>query len=245
MNNSIYFNSVYFDAEWGLHHLVRRIIGAVYSGLVSLARHFTKILDFVITPQQVVLENTWTGYATSTTVTVAVDISSSANSYVTVGASINSSAGVTATCTLNGVNVPSLAGGSTVRSCYLFGIIPATTGSQNVVVTLSGSTTCRVIVNQLSGVNQTTPTLATNSTSADSTSVTTSAALTTSLFGLIVDVISNESGTISANDGQTTVTVDGDIRGGYKIPTATTDSPSYSSSSSSPMRISAASFNPA
>ncbi len=245
MINSLYYDPVYFDAEWGLHHLVRHIVGAVYSGLVELARHFTKILDFILTPKNITIENIWTGYAAvATSITIPINVTNVSNAYVVAILTYNGSntSGVLG-ATLNGVSMTNI--NRTYNAASIFGQAPATTGAQNVVIGTLGATKniCGVVF-LCSGVNQTTPSLDNKNATATATSVA-NGALSADTTGLIIDCYSSESGTPGAASGQTTVSVSGNVCAGYLRPASTSVITSMNNSASAVLHIAGVSLNPA
>lgn len=243
MINSLYYDPVYFDAEWGLHHLVRRIVGAVYSGLVELARHFTKILDFILTPKGVVIENIWTGFTTATSgLTIPITVSTANNKYVVVA--ICTVSGSVGSCTLNGAAMTLLAGTNANRGVYLYGIVPSTTGLQNLSFSTSSNVN-RAVVWECSGVNQTSPALdSQTATSASAASISTPS-MACSPYGMILEAADFASGTITPSNGQTPVVVNSINTGAYFRPSGSTQVEAWGSTTASACRISATSLNPA
>ncbi|NMC30709.1 MAG: hypothetical protein GYA45_11635 [Pelolinea sp.] len=256
MVNALYYDPVFFDASWGLHHLVRmvrnviarlilRIVGASYSGRTQLARHFTKVIDITITPKAIAVEAIWTGYRSGASQTVTINIPAVANPYVVVCSVMETTASASFSATLNGAAMTELTGALANRAVKIFGLIPGTTGPQDVVVTSGDVKTHRVSVYLLSGVNQTTPTLdAKTATSNGATSLTTPS-MSASQLGLIVDCASFVSGTVSSSSGQTETTVNSIKHSGTLIPPATSTTTTWGTTSSSAGRICAVSLNPA
>jgi len=48
------------------------LVGAVYSGIVATARHFARILDFIIEPSGVTIEQTWNGTGASNAFSLSI-----------------------------------------------------------------------------------------------------------------------------------------------------------------------------
>jgi hypothetical protein len=230
MNLSIYYDPVYFDAGWAFHHLVSRIVGAVFSGVVNTIRHWVKVLDFLIDPKGIRIENTWSNYGTGTSVSVAVTPATVTNCYMV--------AVVSADNTVTSITSPLLQGstpstlvtvGNSPRSA-IYGTTSYSTTAGTFTCTLSGSCNWRCAVYQLSGVDQTTPTTSTGSVAPTQTSPM-SVTLTTVDYGITIDVVTTMSASSypAVQNSQTTITLNGKVFTGYLLtPTVTSQAVGYS-----------------
>lgn len=209
---------------WQIYRLITFAVGATYAGITSTTRHYSKDRDFVVVPKGVVLENTWTNYATSASGTVAVAPTDVKNSYlllvVTMRANISLSSvsfGGSSMTLLTGIGGPSASG-------YMYGLLSPSTTPGNVTFTLSGSCSWRAVVYQLSGVNQTTPTLDVQGGYTPAGSSSWSETVTTTDYGFSVDMcVAGSNGNVS--NGQTVVSVNSIPMSGYltlpSVPTQT------------------------
>lgn len=202
MISSIYFDSAFLDAEWGLHHLVRKIVGAVFSGVIDTIRHWAKVIEFIINPRGVQIENIWTSNGAGTSGTCAITPVAATNSYLVC--CLTGYAGYTASnVAFNGSNFTNVTGGvlSSALS-YIWGLTGHSTSAGNVTFTFSSTVTWRCVVFQLSGVNQSTPTTDAKAVGGTVTSV--SLTLATVVYGMVIDCLYSEN-TATPTQGQTTI----------------------------------------
>ncbi len=254
MIGSVYWDAVYVDAGWGMHHLVRkiagrvrdeltriilRIVGAVYSGTTSSSRHFDKSMKGVIQPKGIQVENIWTNYGTGTAVTCGINVADVSNSCV-VAVVIGDAGYAFSNAALGGSAMTTAAYGYSTDLAGIYYIVNPTTGAATFTGTTAASMPWRVVCFQLSGVSQTAPLVDGDTTYANPT---TSLSLTLDSIphGLLIDGIQNST---AAGSGQTITTVNSKQCCGY----LQTDDVSVVSSytmASTHYRLSAATFNPA
>jgi hypothetical protein len=215
-----------------------KMVSTTFSGIIETVLHVTKLKDLIIVPKGVTIENTWTGYSSTSSIAVATNISSALNKYVI--AVVISGGGSPSSVTLNGAAMTSLI---SVGSCGIYGIIPGSTGAQNFVANAGAGLTWRVAVFELSGVNQSTPTLDAKNTYQNTATITTPS-MVCSPYGLVIDGILFASGTVSENSAQTVTTINAIKTAGVTRPTGTTITTSWTTTSSSQGSLSAVSINP-
>ena len=218
-------------------------IGAIYSGVNELARHFSKSGEFTITPMGVKVENIWTAYGSGTAVSVPVSLIAVPNSFFVCALAYDGIINIT-NYTLGGVTTPILAGSAIPVGAILFGLVNPTPGAQNWTATLAAAVAWRAVCYQLSGVNQVSSVLNASSVNVQpGTSVT--APVSAAINGLLVDVISIANGTGGqGNNGQTVTKVNNIITSGYKSTVGGTETDNYSWSISQNAMLSVAAFNP-
>ncbi len=245
MIGSMYWDAVYVDAGWGLHHLVRNVVGAVKSGLTAGARYFNWMLKGVIIPKGVTIEHIWTAYGTGTSVSCAIAPTSSTNSYLLAILTSSGTAATASSFLFGGSGMSVIQSFVGVGLVYAAGLINPSTTAGNLTATLSGSVAWRIVVFQLSGVNQSTPLVDSqenNSVGGTLASVT----LTTVPFGFTVDGVYNQGGyAMTEQNGQTVISVNTHKCSGYLTSPAVSQVHSYAWSTSCRWGIVGLSFNPA
>lgn len=245
------YDYLYLDRCWIFWQVLERffepifrIVSVVYTGLMESLRHVNRTGEFMLLPKQIKVENIWTGYGTGTSISVPVVTSNLSNSYF-VAVVVFDGQYALSNVVLRSTGLTSLVGANITVGAYIYGLANPTAGSQNFTATLGSSTTWRVVCYQLSGVNQSTPTVNTNiavATSGTSASI----SLTSVANGLLIDALSIANGTGGqGNNGQTVTKVNNIIVSGYKDTSGATETDSYSWTSSQNNRIAGVTFNPA
>ena len=229
---------------WQIYRLITFAVGATYAGITSTTRHYSKDRDFVVVPKGVVLENTWTNYATSASGTVAVAPTDVKNSYLLLVVTTRYNSISLSSVSFGGSSMTLLTGGGSPSvSGYMYGLLSPSTTPGNVTFTLSSSCSWRAVVYQLSGVNQTTPTLdwRGNYTAAGSSW---SQTVTTTDYGFSVDMcVADSDGNVS--NGQTVVSVNSIPMSGYlTLPSVPTQTHGWENLTAH-IRWGVVSFNPA
>ncbi|MHC1739720.1 MAG: hypothetical protein AB9897_01270 [Anaerolineaceae bacterium] len=202
--------------------LLKKAVTAVRSGLVKSALRDLQIIQDGIIPasEGVAIEGSWTAFGTGTSVSCSITPASVGNCYMVVCLSYQNNATITSP-SLQGSTPGSLAavGSSIVSTSQMYGTISYSTTPGTFTCTLSNSTAWRVVVYQLSGVNQTTPTVDAKTTAQSGGTL--AVTLTTVLNGLTIDNPTGQNGITAASNGQTTVLVNSIITAGSLVPTTT------------------------
>lgn len=244
-------NTIYWiNPAWNFYRVfdrlldpVKRLVGAIRSGLIASSRDISVLLDGIINPNGISLENIWTGYGTGTSVSVAVVPTAVSNGYfVAVITTDETGGGSVSVVKLSGSSMTSLTGGTATNSGWIYGFLNPSAGSYNFTCTLATSSVWRVVCYQLSGVNQTTPTLDAQTSAGTTTPITVT--LATVNYGYYIDGIRAVSG-IGYQNGQTITTVNSLYASGRKAPAFPQDTPAYSQSGTTAWRLNAVSLNPA
>jgi hypothetical protein len=214
MINQIYYQPIFFDAEWGLHHLVHRIVSAAYTGIVETVRHWWKVLEFILNPKGVKIENIFTGTGTGTAVSVACTPASVVNSALFVyiySASNNAISSITYAGAAPNTTVYNSTSTGGASAFFIFNN-PAASG--NFVATIAASSTWRVVAWHCSGVNLTTPQYDYQTTGGTASTLTMNTAVGTILFSLPRPDSAYYTG-ISFTSGEAVVNVAGSPCAGY------------------------------
>jgi hypothetical protein len=229
MNLAIYYDPAFLDAGWGLHHLVSAIVSAVYSGIIETLRHWTKVLDFIINPKGIRIENTWTNYGSGTSVSVSVAPTTVTNCYMVAVVTTDNTVNTISSPLIQGVTPTTVATIGNSPRTAIYGTTSYSTTAGTFTCTLSGTANWRCVVYQLSGVDQTTP-YGDTKTVAPTQTTPMSVTLTTTDYSITIDGASQMASTsLAAVNGQTTVTVNGRITSGYLLtPTVTSQTVGYS-----------------
>jgi len=207
---------------------IYQIGGIVIQSIVNGAKNIAQVIDWLIVPKGVKIENIWTNYATGTAVTLSCSPTAVQNSmlFFYLYVDLNPTAITAPTYNSTATTEVWRVAGTGAGGCGMYKLNYTTAGSW--ACTLTDSRVWRAVCYQLSGVNQTTPQL-----DYQGTSLTTLTMATSSGSVLLSCPRPDSADIVTFTGGETVVSVNSlETSGYFATPSYPTQVTSYTTGTS-------------